>query len=121
MNSGPPGTTAPQADNVTPADRERIARRLLELTRDMIDLGNAGDWVLFAQREDERQQLSRELFATPVPREAARVVADCVREVLDLDQQLISLAESGRDEAARAMEEVQRGRRAADVYRRFSR
>lgn len=115
---------APQPDSTgAPAasDHERAARRLLELTREMLDLGRDGDWVLFAQREEERQNLSRAIFATPVPREAAPAVAECIRRVLDLDQELITLAEAHRDKAARAMREVQRGRQAADAYRRFSR
>ncbi len=102
-------------------DHERAARRLLELTREMLDMGRVGDWVRFAQREEERQALSRTIFATPVPRAAAPLVADCIRRVLDLDQELITLAEAHRDQASRTMRDVQRGRQAADVYRRFSR
>lgn len=103
------------------AARERIARELLALTREMVQLGQAGDWPAFAARERERQRLSRELFATPVPREAAPAVADCVRRVLDLDQELFSLAEAHRDEAARALKDMQRGQQATNAYRRFSR
>lgn len=87
----------------------------------MVVLGERGDWVLFAQREEERQHFSRELFATPVPREAASVVAECVRRVLDLDQQLVALADAHRDEAANALKDVHKGRAAASAYRRFSR
>ncbi|WP_435104267.1 flagellar protein FliT [Arhodomonas sp. AD133] len=124
INNGPLGPTAPPAESADPlsvADRERTARRLLELTQEMLKLGEGGDWVAFAEREVERQRLSQELFATPVPRDAAPVVADCVRRVLDLDQELITLAESHREEAARALQDVQRGRQATDAYRRFSR
>ncbi|MCS4502800.1 flagellar protein FliT [Arhodomonas aquaeolei] len=108
-------------DAAAAAERERIARRLLALTREMRTFGEAGDWVGFAEREAERQELSRELFATPVPHDAAPVVADCVRRVLELDESLIELARAHRDEAARMLEESQRGRQAADAYRRFSR
>lgn len=106
---------------VTPIERAQTARRLLDLTREMLALGWADDWVEFAAREEDRQRLSRDLFATPVPREAAPLVADCIRRVLDLDQELIALAEAQRDKAGRAVRETQRGRQAADIYRRFSR
>lgn len=115
---------APSDESAGSADareRERIAQRLLTLTEEMVHLGQQGDWAAFAQREDERQTLSGELFATPVPREAAAVVADCIRRVLDLDQRLFQLAESHRDEAAAAMKDLQKGRLAKDAYRRFSR
>lgn len=103
------------------AAREGIARRLLALTREMVERGQAGDWPAFAARERERQQLSSELFASPVPRAAAPVVADCIRRVLDLDQELFTLTETHRDEAARALKDMQRGQQAASAYRRFSR
>ncbi len=116
-------TSLPRADTGAGSaeDRERIARRLLALTHDMLTLGRQGDWVLFSQREEERQQLSRDLFATPVPRAAAAVVAGCVRRVLDIDQELIALADSNREEAAKALKDVQKGRAATSAYRRFSR
>lgn len=105
----------------SPGERERVAHRLLDLTREMLALGRASDWVRFARRAEERQHLSSELFATPVPRESAAMVADCIRQVLELDQELITLAEGRRDAAARTMGNVRRGRQAADAYRRFSR
>ena len=104
-----------------PEEREEAAQRLLALTREMLELARAGEWPLFAQREQQRQEISQALFATPVPREAAPVVADCIRRVLDMDQELITQAEEGREQAARAMKETQKGKQAADAYRRFSR
>lgn len=98
-----------------------MAQRLLTLTREMLELARRQDWAGLAQRELERQDVARELFASPVPREDASTVADCVRQVLDLDQELITLSEAGREDAARAMQEVRTGREAAKAYRRFSR
>lgn len=98
-----------------------MAHRLLALTREMLELARQKDWPALAVREAERQEVARELFASPVPRAAASAVADCVRQVLDIDQELIVLAESGREDAARAMQEVRTGQRARDTYRRFSR
>jgi len=103
------------------ARREQAARRLLALTREMRALAEQGDWAGFAEGEAERQALSQELFATPVPEPAAPVVAECVRRVLELDPELRRLAEAHRDEAAQALDEAQRGRQATDAYRRFSR
>ncbi len=104
-----------------PQEREQLVRELLDLTRTMLDLARAGDWALLAAKEDERQRLARDLFATPVPPEAAPVVADCVRQVLSLDQELLQLTEAGREEAAKALKESQKGQQAAAAYRRFSR
>lgn len=104
-----------------PQDREQLARELLELTQSMLAHARAGEWADLAAKEDRRQRLARDLFATPVPAEAASVVADCVRQVLDLDQELIQLTEAGREEAAKAVKNAQKGQQAASAYRRFSR
>ena len=97
------------------------AHRLLELTREMLELAKSKDWPALAVREAERQEVARELFASPVPQSAASAVAECVRDVLTIDQELIVLTEAGRDDAARAMQEVRTGQKARDAYRRFSR
>ncbi|KAB7627185.1 flagellar protein FliT [Alkalilimnicola sp. S0819] len=106
---------------MAPQDRERLARELLELTQSMLAHARAGEWADLALKETRRQALARDLFATPVPPEAAPVVADCVRDVLTLDQELIQLTEASREQAARAVTQAQKGQQAATVYKRFSR
>ncbi|HKJ95931.1 MAG TPA: flagellar protein FliT [Gammaproteobacteria bacterium] len=121
MHNDQPNPLGGRADARSADEREANARRLLELTREMLDLGRAGEWVSFVERERERQDVAQELFATPVPREAAAVVAECIRRVLDLDHELISLAEAHRDEAAEALKDMRTGAQAANAYRRYSR
>ena len=106
---------------MTAADREAQAKKLLALTEEMKGLATAGDWPVLAQREAERQEVARDLFATPVPREAAATVADCVRQVLDIDQDLLTLIEQKREQAAQALKDSRVGQKALDAYRRFSR
>lgn len=101
--------------------KAHLAQQLLWLTEDMRKLAKEGEWALLAQRELERQSIARDLFASPVPAEDARVVAECVRQVLDVDQDLLTLVEQGKDEAAKAMQEVQTAKKATDAYKRFSR
>jgi len=102
-------------------ERQKQAQELLRLTGEMLSLAKAGEWAELAVRESERQRLASELFATPVPSEAASTVADCIRRVLDLDQEVLVLVEAGRDEAARVLREANLGREALNAYRRFSR
>ena len=49
------------------------------------------------------------------------MVAECIRRLLDLDQDLLTLVQAHRDEAAQAVRDTRQGRVAADAYRRFSR
>lgn len=105
----------------TGEDKRRKAFRLLELTQQMLGYAREQDWVALARCEHERQDLARELFATPVPQDAATTVAECVRQVLDLDTQLLAHTSAARDEAAKAMQDARHGQKALDTYRRFSR
>lgn len=101
--------------------KRRKAFELLELTSSLLESARAGDWVALARGEQERQELARNLFSTPVPADAAPTVAECIRQVLALDTELLALTSAARDEAARAMQDVRQGQKALDAYRRFSR
>jgi hypothetical protein len=101
--------------------KRKKAFRLLELTQAMLAMARTGDWVGLARGEHERQELARDLFATPVPQDAAATVAECIRQMLDLDSELLVLTSAAREEAARAMQDVRTGQKALDTYRRFSR
>ena len=102
-------------------DQCQLARELLALTRELVDLARAGDWAALAVRERTRKELAQELFARPVEPAAAPVVAECVRQVLTADQELLELVGAGRDEAAQAIQDARAGKQATDAYRRFSR
>ncbi|NLO79810.1 MAG: flagellar protein FliT [Xanthomonadaceae bacterium] len=102
-------------------EKRRKAFQLLELTRSLLKHARAGDWVALARGEQERQDLARSLFSTPVPPDAAPTVAECIRQVLALDTELLALISASREEAAKAMQEARQGRKAVEAYRRFSR
>lgn len=102
-------------------DKRKKAFRLLELTGAMLEAARAEDWIALARGEQERQELARDLFSTPVPREAAATVAECIRQMLALDSELLTLTTAARDQAAQAMQDVRQGQKALDAYKRFSR
>jgi hypothetical protein len=102
-------------------DKRKKAFRLLELTGSMLEFARAEDWVGLARGEQERQELARSLFASPVPQDAAATVAECIRQMLALDSELLSLTSAAREDAARSMQDVRQGQKAMDAYRRFSR
>lgn len=105
----------------TGEDKRRKAFLLLELTEAMLDHARAQDWGALARGELERQNLARDLFSTPVPADAATTVAECIRQVLALDTELLALTSSARDDAAQTMHDARQGQKALDAYRRFSR
>ncbi len=105
----------------TGEDKRRKAFLLLELTETMLNHARAKDWGALARGELERQNLARDLFSTPVPADAATTVAECIRQVLALDSELLALTSSARDAVAQTMHDARHGQKALDAYRRFSR
>ncbi|MFV8833599.1 flagellar protein FliT [Aquisalimonas sp. APHAB1-3] len=102
-------------------EKKQSARRLLGLSEQMLRAARQGEWASVAELEAQRRDLSQQLFADPVPAEAADVVNHCVRELLALDPELIQLAEAARDEAGEAVRRTQTGKTALSAYRRYSR
>jgi len=102
-------------------DKRKKAFRLLELTGSMLEFARAEEWVALARAEQERQELARSLFASPVPADAATTVAECIRQMLALDSELLTLTTAARDDAARSVQDMRQGQKAMDAYRRFSR
>ncbi|MCC5810649.1 MAG: flagellar protein FliT [Ectothiorhodospiraceae bacterium] len=110
-----------QTDPGNADERKQVARRLLGITEDMLRAARKADWAAMAQLETERQQLAQQLFATPIPADAVVTVEYCVSKVLELDPELLSLAEAGKSSSAQAAQHVRTGRQAMDEYHRYSR
>ncbi|MCC5857855.1 MAG: flagellar protein FliT [Ectothiorhodospiraceae bacterium] len=101
--------------------RKQMARRLLGLTEQMLRAARSGDWTAVGEFETQRQQAARDLFATPVPEDAASTVEYCVSRVLELDPELLRLVSQAREAAGVDVQNLRAGRRAVDQYARFSR
>jgi len=91
-------------------------REALKLTQMMLDPAREGEWERVQWLESRRQFLLRNWFsqgALPSPEEVQAVL----REILEVDREVSSLVASAREESARVLRKVARGRAATRAYR----
>lgn len=88
----------------------------VQTTREMLSLAQQGEWETVMGLQAERQQRLEAYFSSSVPAHLAEQVAAGIREILDLDRQLMELGRQGMDELARNMNGLRTGRRAQQAY-----
>ena len=91
-------------------------RTLLELTRHMLQVAQAEDWQTLVSLEDARKDLIAALFAPPLAAVHTPGLAEVIREILAIDQQVITLSEAGRQQAANGMRQLHQAHRAMQAY-----
>jgi hypothetical protein len=88
---------------------------LLELTRHMLQVAQAEDWQTLVSLEDSRKDLIAALFAPQLAVHTPRF-AEVIREIFAIDQQIITLGEAGRQQAANGMRQLRQANRAMQAY-----
>lgn len=84
----------------------------MELTREVRDSAQAGDWPKVVELEAVRRPLIDEIFAQPAP----EIDAASIREILGSDRELLALARSQRETTGKNNLANRRSRRAIDQY-----
>ncbi len=102
---------------MSPAMNQESALRIfLELTRHMLQKAQSEDWQTLVSLEETRKSLITDLFALPLVAEHGPAVAEAIREMLAIDQQIMVLSEAGRQQAANGMRHLQQSHRAMHAY-----
>ena len=86
------------------------------VSREMLAAAQRGHWETVMGLQGERQRRLEAYFATPVPPDLADQVAAGIREMLELDRQVVDLGRKGMEELAGAMNGLRTGRRAQQAY-----
>ena len=89
---------------------------LLEMTRHMLQVAQAEDWQTLVSLEDSRKDLIAALFSPQYAAVGAPELAEVIREMLSIDQQIIALSEAGRQQAANGMRQLHQAHRAMHAY-----
>lgn len=98
------------------AARDAEFAEALAMSRRMLSEAQAGRWVEVIGLQVERQQQLENFFAAPVPRESAERIATGIREMLELDREVMALGRKGMDALSGAMNGLRAGRRAQQAY-----
>ena len=86
------------------------------MSGEMLAAAQGGHWETVMGLQGERQRRLEAYFASPVPPELADQVAAGIREMLELDRQIVDLGRKGMEELAGAMNGLRTGRRAQQAY-----
>ncbi len=110
MAAGPAGNDLPR----------RRARRVVELTRQMVRLSRDTDWEGVVERNRLRQREAEALFHDGFPEEDREYIRSRLAEALAAEGEVRERMTAARDEFAVAMRDTHLRHDASDAYRRFS-
>lgn len=82
----------------------------------MLQVAEAEDWQTLVSLEETRKDLIAALFPPSSAAEQVPVVADVIREILTINQQIIALSEAGRQQAVNGMRQLHQAHRAMHAY-----
>lgn len=97
-----------------PASRHQLLDDALAMSRQMVELGDVGDWEAVIALEPARRELLEQAFATHAP--ADEFITERVRAILDLDRSLMQRTVQARDAIAAELGRNREGRKAAAAY-----
>jgi hypothetical protein len=103
-----------QVDSVD--TRTAALATLLTLSRDMLALARAGAWDELVEMEARRGRLLTDFFSTPPITDAAAAIAAAIREILELDREVMNLGIACRDALAAELRGVGTVRAATRAY-----
>jgi hypothetical protein len=101
------------------ADRYQLLDQAVAMTHRMQACGSEGRWDEVIALEPQRRSLLEQAFAT---RDAVdERLAARVREILEIDKQLMQYSLKARDQAAEELGLLSRGRKGSNAYRATAR
>jgi hypothetical protein len=100
---------------MTDTVRQRLAG-LLELADRMQAHAAANDWDEVARLREGFQQCAEALFAQQISRDQAPALADIVRRVSAINNEVIALCRDARNTQGRELDDLRQGRRAINSY-----
>lgn len=94
---------------------QRLAN-VLNTTRDMLELAGEGEWDRVAELERERRDDLAKCFDTPISEEHGELVAEALAVMLHLNEELMALLSSAREDVLQLGAKQTRTRNALGQY-----
>jgi hypothetical protein len=104
-----------EMDTVQTPRVEQLAH-IVELSRQMLEKARALEWESVAELECTRRDLVMQCFRQPVGNQDAPAVAEGIRQVLAINDELARLARAGRDQLGVEIQTHNTGRTASAAY-----
>ena len=98
-------------------DAAQLLPEILRLSLCMREQAEASMWDQVRQQEAQRQKLIAACFPLDGSIPDKQAAADQIREIIDLDRQIVSMLEETRQEVGGVLSNLNQGRRAIGQYR----
>lgn len=89
---------------------------IIAMSREMLCACQTGEWERFHDLEPRRRKEIMALFAAPPLGGETEHVASAISEVIDLDEEIISLCEAEKQSCADRLAEIRHGQRVHHAY-----
>lgn len=89
---------------------------ILSATQAMATAAQAGKWESVAELESQRRPLLESFFSQPVSETEAAVVAEGIRAIMAMDQELMVLCQETKGVIAQQMGQLNQSRKAHTAY-----
>ncbi len=96
--------------------RDRLLQQIVQLSRRMHEMAEAGDWGAVAGLEVERQGLIGDCFAQESPFQDTELAARRIGQIIDLDRRLIEISTAQKHQVGAALNKLQQARTAINAY-----
>lgn len=102
--------------HATTPDQEPSLRVIVGLTRHMLQIAQYEDWLTLVSLEEARSELIAAFFAQPVADDHASDIANGIREILAMDQEIMLLSEGGQQQAVNGLRQLHRATHVIQAY-----
>ena len=89
---------------------------IVDLTSDMLEKAQAHDWVAVTDMEMDRQGRLEDFFATALSPAEAAEVAHAIRQIQEINNQIMQLGETSQQQLAGELRGLEIGRKATQAY-----
>jgi len=97
-------------------DSTTLLQRILDIARKMRECALNSDWESVHEKEESRQALIERCFPLDAPIENPAQAADSIREIIELDRSVVSLAAVAKEELGNSFDKFKLGRQATNTY-----
>jgi len=114
----------PAVDNALPNNPTAYEQKLSEIltiSQTMLAHARRGEWPELTQIEKRRGKLLEDFFSQTITPEMASIIEEVIRQVMDVDKEVIALGEEMQKQMGKDLREIGKGKTATRAYTENSR
>lgn len=98
------------------ADNDKLLEQVVLKYQDLHAAASTAEWETVAELASECRSLLQCCFSDGGGFDDPRKAAQCVQQIMDLNDEILQMGTLAREEAAKSIGDIQRGRQAVQAY-----